>query len=88
MSENKPCFICEWRDKDPVMYGDFITTSNVNSHYLCMLTGTNIPQTSKIRDGPLMGFVPSDILNTKIFYKGVMCYYCGKDSAAVSGSFI
>lgn len=87
MSENKPCFICECRVKDPVMYGDFITASNVNSHYFCMLTGTNIPQTSKVSKGPLMGFTSTDILDTKIFYKGVKCYYCGKYSAAVSHEF-
>lgn len=85
MTENRqPCNICEWRDKDPVMYGDFITTANVNSHYFCMLTGTNITQTSKVKNGPLLGFRPSDIFDTKIFYKHVKCYYCGKDSAAVS----
>lgn len=88
MSDNKPCYICEYRAKDPVMYGEFITTSNVNSHYFCMLTGTNISQTSKVKDGPLMGFAPSDIRDTKIFYKGVKCYYCGKDSAAVSVSSV
>jgi hypothetical protein len=87
MTENKqPCYICEFRDKDPVLYGDFITASNVNSHYFCMLSGTNIPQTSKVRKGPLLGFTPSDILDSKIFYDGVKCYYCGKKSAAVSPS--
>lgn len=79
------CFICEWKHKDPVMYGDFIT-SNVNCHYFCMLSGTKIPQTSKKRKGPLLGFTVSDIFDSKILYEDVKCYLCGKKSAAVSRS--
>jgi hypothetical protein len=44
------CDICQWDDKDEVLYGDFISQGNVKVHQFCLLSSFYIPQKGNLRN--------------------------------------
>lgn len=41
------CDICQWDDKNDVMYGDWMTSGNIKVHYFCLLSSSYIAQEGK-----------------------------------------
>lgn len=82
-SITEPCFICDLKKKDDILYGPFMEQGGIRCHYFCILFCLDLPTNGcDIKD--MAGFRVDDIKTCMEQHKKRKwtCFYCGGPNPA------
>ncbi|KAH8353167.1 hypothetical protein KR084_009351 [Drosophila pseudotakahashii] len=82
LTELTKCEICQSKEVDELVFGEFMVQRQLHVHYYCLLLSTNLPQRGSDSSG-ILGFLLRDIRDEAAAAKKRKCYYCTKPSASI-----
>ncbi|XP_017004037.2 pineapple eye protein [Drosophila takahashii] len=82
LKELAKCEICQSKEVDELVFGEFMVQRQLHVHYYCLLLSTNLPQRGNDSSG-ILGFLLRDIRDEAAAAKRRKCCYCTKPSASI-----